>query len=191
MALISAQRKPSLREGLDDLVDRLLAEVRDGGELALRLRHQVADRLDAGALEAVVAADAEFELLDEDVVHRSAAALPAARLKRVATAGAVVEADRARARAEVLDAVLVGEDREAGDQDLRGLAQRRLRVDRPVRLDVQRELVEVRALADARLLDAVGDAADGAEDRVDRDHADRLIRRLVLLRRTVAATATD
>ena len=53
------------------------------------------------------------------------------------------------------------------------------------------ELVEVGALADAGLLDRVGDAADRAEDRVDRDHADRLIRRLVLLRRAVAAAATD
>ena len=37
----------------------------------------------------------------------------------------------------------------------------------------------------------VGDAADRAEDRVDRDHADRLVRRLVLLGRTVAAAAPD
>src|SRR4051812_36347164 len=157
---VGAQRQTPLREGLDDLVDRLLAEVRDGGELALRLRHEVADRLDTGTLEAVVAADAELELLDEDVVHRPAAALAAALRKAMAPAGAVVEADRARARPEVLDAVLVREDREAGDQDLRGLAQRRLRVDRPVRLDVQRELVEVGALTDARLLDAVGHTAD-------------------------------
>src|SRR3954454_14467139 len=113
---VGPQRKPALREGLDDLVDRLLAEVRDGGELALRLRHEVADRLDAGALEAVVAADAEFELLDEDVVHRPAAALPAALRQAMPAAGAVVEADRTRARPEVLDAVLVGEDRQARDQ---------------------------------------------------------------------------
>src|SRR3954464_9754811 len=55
---ISAKCKAALREGLDDLVDRLLAEVRDGGELALRLRHEVADRLDTGTLEAVVGAAA-------------------------------------------------------------------------------------------------------------------------------------
>src|ERR671910_1971077 len=86
---IRAQRQAPLREGLDDLVDRLLAEVRDGGKLALRLRHQIADGLDAGTLQAVIAADAELELLDEDVVHRPAAALTA-RLQRVATgAGAV------------------------------------------------------------------------------------------------------
>src|SRR3954454_21906636 len=189
-ALIGAQRKAALREGLDDLVDRLLAEVRDGGELALRLRHEVADRLDPGALEAVVAADAELELLDEDVVHRAAAALAATRGEGVRAAGAVVELE-ARTLAQVLDAVLVREDREARDQDLGRLTQRGLRVDRAVGLDVQRQLVEVRALADAGLLDAVGDAAHGREDRVDRNHADRLVGRLVLLRPAGAAGASD
>src|SRR5689334_25129564 len=90
-ALICAKCKAALREGLDHLVDRLLAEVRDGGKLALRLRHEVADRLDAGPLEAVVAADAELELLDEDVVHRAAAALPALGERDAPGAGAVVE----------------------------------------------------------------------------------------------------
>src|SRR3954467_12517006 len=114
---VSPQRQAPLRKGLDDLVDRLLAEVRDGRELALRLRHEVADRLDAGALETVVAAHAELELLDEDVVHRAAAALAAARGQRGRAAGAVVEL-QARGLAQVLDAVLVGEDREARDEDL-------------------------------------------------------------------------
>src|SRR3954463_12784264 len=88
---VSAQRQAPLREGLDDLVDRLLAEVRDGGELALRLRHEVADRLNAGALEAVVAAHAELQLLDEDVVHRAAAALGAAGDEGAVLARAVVQ----------------------------------------------------------------------------------------------------
>src|SRR5688572_32557073 len=93
MGLVGAQRQTPLREGLDDLVDRLLAEVRDGGELALRLRHEVPDRLDAGTLEAVVRADAQLELLDEDVVHRATAALAAALGQHAAGAGAVVEAE--------------------------------------------------------------------------------------------------
>src|SRR5215210_1209454 len=49
---VGPECQASLRQRLDDLVDRLLAEVRDGGELALGLRYQVADRLDPGALEA-------------------------------------------------------------------------------------------------------------------------------------------
>src|SRR5919198_4833179 len=75
---VGAERQASLRERLDDLVDRLLAEVRDRGQLALGLGDQVADGLDPGALEAVVGADAELELLDQDVVHRRAAGAPAA-----------------------------------------------------------------------------------------------------------------
>src|SRR5215210_3721321 len=71
MALVVAQREAALVEGLDHLVDRLLAEVRDRVELALGLRDQVADGLDARALEAVVRAHAELELLDQDVVHRA------------------------------------------------------------------------------------------------------------------------
>src|SRR4051795_7664437 len=69
--LVVAERQPAGMQRLDDLVDRLLAEVRDRVELALGLRDEVADGLDAGPLEAVVRADAELELLDEDVVHRA------------------------------------------------------------------------------------------------------------------------
>src|SRR5919199_1458261 len=88
--LVLPQPQPAGVERLDDLVDRLLAEVRDRVELALGLRDEVADRLDAGPLEAVVRADAELELLDEDVVHRRAAGA-AAGCERGAGARAVVE----------------------------------------------------------------------------------------------------
>src|SRR3954454_18609179 len=172
--LIIAQVQPARVERLDDLVDRLLAEVRDRVELALGLRDEVADGLDAGTLEAVVRAHAELELLDEDVVHRArraAAAVERARAVALELAG--------RTGAQLLDAVGVGEDRQLRDEDLGGLAQRGLRVDRPVGLDVERELVVVGALADARLLDRVRHAAHGREDRVDRDDADRLVGRLV------------
>ena len=47
-----------------------------------------------------------------------------------------------------------GEDRQLRDQDLGRLAQRRLRLDRAVGLDVERELVVVGALTDAGRLDA-------------------------------------
>src|SRR3954451_11874782 len=72
--------EPSFRSGvaevetarlqrLDDLLDRLATEVRDRRQLRLRLLQQVADRLHAGALQAVVGADPQLELLDQDVVH--------------------------------------------------------------------------------------------------------------------------
>src|SRR3954453_11743980 len=92
---------------------------------------------------------------------------------------------------QLLEPVGVGEDRERRDQDLGRLAQRRLRLDGAVGLDVERELVVVRALADARRLDLVRHALHGREDRVDRDHADRLVGRLVVLGRRVAAAAPD
>src|SRR6185312_2779323 len=71
LSLVVAQRKPARVQRLDDLVDGLLAEVRDRGQLALGLADQVPDRLDPRALQAVVRPDAELELLDEDVVHRA------------------------------------------------------------------------------------------------------------------------
>ena len=84
--------------------------------------------------------------------------------------------DAAGAGVAQLDHALgVGEDRQLRDQDLGGLAQRGVRVDRAVGLDVERELVVVGLLTDTGLLDVVGDTTDRREDRVDRDHADRLV----------------
>src|SRR4029453_10300235 len=71
--LPGAEPQPARVESLLDLLDRLAAEVRDRGQLRLALLHQVADRLDAGALEAVVGADPELELFDQDLVHAAGA----------------------------------------------------------------------------------------------------------------------
>jgi hypothetical protein len=68
--------------------------------------HEVADRLDADALEAVVRADAELELLDREVLHPVRERRLAARRRR------------RRGLAEALDLLDVGEDRELADQDL-------------------------------------------------------------------------
>src|SRR5579864_4145830 len=178
---VAPQREAVLREGLLDLFDRLLAEVRDGRELVLRLHDEVADRLDADALQAVVRADAELELLDREVLH------PA----REARIGADAVAGDDRLLAEALDPVDVGEDRELADEDLGRLRERILRIDRAVGRDVEHELVVVRALTDARRLDRVRDAADGREDRVDRDDADRVLRPAIQLGRVVPAAAAD
>ena len=76
----------------------------------LGLLHEVADRLDAGALQAVVGADAELELLDQDVVQPVGAGAAGA----VGSAGAAPAASRRPGRArQLLDAVGVGEDRQA------------------------------------------------------------------------------
>src|SRR3954452_11754503 len=113
-----AQLQPARLERLDDLFDRLATEVRDGRQLRLGLLQQVADRLDAGALEAVVRADAQLELLDQDVVHALRAGAPHG--VRAGDAGRPLEAVAA---AKLLEALGIGEDRERLDQDLRSLAQ--------------------------------------------------------------------
>src|SRR5690349_17293917 len=99
-----------LRKGLLDLFDRLLAEVRDRSQLGLRLRDEVADRLDADALEAVVRANAELELLDREVLHP-------ARERDGGSLDPTVGGGGSRL-AEALDLLEVGEDRELPDQDL-------------------------------------------------------------------------
>src|SRR5213082_2990600 len=91
-----------LLQRLLDLFDRLLAEVRDRCELGLRLGDEVADRLDADALQAVVRADAELELLDREVLH------PAR--ERDGRLADTVDALRGRSLAEALDLLDVGED---------------------------------------------------------------------------------
>src|SRR5204862_7713400 len=68
-SVVAAEPQAVLGQRLLDLLDRLLAEVRDRAELVLRLRDEVADRLDADALEAVVRPHAELELLDREVLH--------------------------------------------------------------------------------------------------------------------------
>src|SRR3954451_21211032 len=118
-----------LLERLAHFLDRLLAEVRDRGQLLLALHHEIADRLYPDPLETVVRADAELELLDREVLHpvrerglRSRPTLDRGGL------------------AEALDAIEVGENRELADEDLGRLAERILRIDRTVGRDVHREL---------------------------------------------------
>src|SRR3954471_4909351 len=176
--LVAPQVEPVGREGLLDLLDRLLAEVRDRGELVLRLADEVADRLDADALQAVVRADAELELLDREVLHP-------VRERRLGGLG------RGSGLAEALDLVHVGEDRKLPDEDVGALADRVAWLDRAVRRDVEAQLVVVGALPDAGGLDVVRDTPHRREDGVDRDHADRVLRPSVQLGRHVASAAAD
>src|SRR3954468_6340621 len=163
--LVVAQAQPAGVQGLDHLVDRLAAEVRDRRQLALALGDEVADGLDARALEAVVGAHAELELLDEDVVHRAARLRhrPPARRADLRRSVAVAAVERRHAAADRGD-LGVREDLQVRDQDLGGLAQRVLRLELAVGLDVERQLVVVGALPDAGRLDRVGHAADRRED---------------------------
>src|SRR5215218_6620047 len=101
-----AQRQPASVECLLDLLDRLAAEVRDRRQLGLRLLHEIANRLDARTLEAVVGAHSQLELLDQDVVDPTGAGGTGAVAPDPLGAG-----DEGRALvAQRLDAVGVGED---------------------------------------------------------------------------------
>src|SRR3954452_17339990 len=96
-SVVAAEPQAVLGQRLLDLFDRLLAEVRDRSELVLGLRDEVADRLDADALQAVVRAHAELELLDREVLHPVRE-----RLRRGRAVG------RGVLRPEALDVVDVG-----------------------------------------------------------------------------------
>src|SRR5947209_9987165 len=136
-AAVAAEREPVLRQRLLDLFVRLLPEVRDRSELVLGLHDEIADGLDADALEAVVRADAEPELLDREVLHPVRQ-----RHLRLGPVGC-------SAVGQPLDALDVREDRELLDQDLRRLPDCVLRRDRAIRRHVEPQLVVVRPLADA------------------------------------------
>src|SRR4051812_26634477 len=177
---VPAQVEAVRLERLLDFLDRLLAEVRDRGELVLALRDEVTDRLDADALEAVVRADTELELLDREVLHPVS--------ERLGRAAAV---RRRLLHVAALPDVDVGEDRELPDQNLRRLRDRLLRIDRAVGRDIEAELVVVGPLPDARRFDVIRDATDGREDGVDRYDADRRLRAAREIRRRVAAAAAD
>src|SRR3954471_15875394 len=156
-----------------DLVDRLLAEVADVHQFGLRLLHDVADGVDALALQAVVGTNRQVQLLDRDlVVARELVGL--GRTHR-----------HARRLGQVREQVDQLEQRAAGG------GERLSRRDRAVGLDVENQPVAVGHLLDAGVLDRVADLADGREDRVDRDHADRIARLLVLIGHAVADAALD
>src|SRR5688572_1934295 len=154
--LLLPQAETELLELGLDLVDRLLAEVADIHQLGLRLLHQVADGVDALSLEAVVRTDRKVQVLDRDRV----------------VAGLILVLRRTDG-----DARRLGQVREELDELEQGSARGRERLargDRAVRLDVQDQTVTVGHLLHARVLDRVGDLTDGREDRVHRDHADRI-----------------
>src|SRR5688572_32294007 len=126
-----AEREPVALEHFLDLRERLLAEVRRAQQLHFRALHEVADVVDVLGLQAVRTADRELQLVDR------------AQQDRVG--------QRARlARGRLALALEVHEHGQLLLQDAPGAADRLVRVDRAVGLDVDDQLVEVGALLDAR-----------------------------------------
>ena len=87
--------------------------------------------------------------------------------------------------------VVADEDIEVVAKDGGGLKQRVVRRDATVGPDVEDQLVVIGALADTRVLHRVLDAGDRREDRVDGDHADRLVGMLVFVAGGEAAADLD
>ena len=160
-------------EALLHLVERLLAEVAHPEQVVVLELEQLADLDDVVALERVVGPHRQVELLDRHVEH--------VRGELGDAAGGLVAGDGGHAD---------GDERpELVDEDLGRVAEGLLGRDRPVGLDLDRELVVVGHLTDAHALDPVVDLADRREDRVDRDDADR--QRLGALGAQVADAALD
>jgi hypothetical protein len=80
-----------------------------------------------------------------------------------------------RACSSPLPLLEVDEDRELLLEDLRGVGHGVRGLDRAVRPDLERELVVVGHLTDARVGDGVVHLADRREERVDRDGADGML----------------
>ncbi len=162
----AAQRQPLLH-----LVEALLAEIAHPQQLVVAQGEELTDLRDVVALQAVVRAHREVELLDRRVEQVRAGA----DRQLVATGG--------RATADV------GEAAELPHEDVGRLGECRLRRRRPIGLDLEHELVEVRHLADARVLDLEVHAAHRGEDGVDGDDADRHV--LGVLGRAIADSRLD
>src|SRR6201996_1075355 len=158
-----------------DFLDGLRAEVPYIEEVLLAAGHELADRVDALALEAVVRANREVQVLDgQSQVRRQGR----------------VRGRRANVDAFGVDVELAGQ----AEQLDQGLARTRHRVPRPdggLGLHVEDQPVKVGPLLNTGRLDLVADPGHRGVDRVDGPPADLLAGLLVLGRRDVAATALD
>src|SRR5689334_16607028 len=158
-----------------DLVDRLLPEIPYIEEIGFRAADQLADRVDALALEAVVRADGQVQLLD--------------RQRQVGSQLGVL---RRRADVDALRGfVQLAGQPEQLHQGRAGRGQRGPGGDRGLGLHVDDQPVEVGTLLDTGGLDTVRDLEYRRVDRVDRDPADLGTGLLVLRRGDVPATALD
>src|SRR3954454_17426008 len=145
--LLGAQRQAALVELHDDLVEGLLAEVRDGQEVVLGLLEQLADRVDLRPLEAVARTLRQVEVLDREV--------------EIGRAGGRA-GDLAELEAHGVVAHL-GDEAHERAQRVAGGGERLARRDRTVGLDVEHEAIEVGRLLDAGGLHVERDATHGRE----------------------------
>src|SRR6185437_4561740 len=154
-----------------DLGERLLAEVWRAQQLHFRPLHQIADVMDVFGLEAVGAAHRELELIDRTQQDR-------------------IELHLGRLGGRLFFALQIDEDGELILQDASGATDGLFRLDRAIGLDVDDQLVQVRALLHTCRLDRVGHTTHRAEGGVQQQPADRaalFLEAHALHRRTIAA----
>lgn len=163
------------RQLVDDLFERLAAEVAHLHHVVLGLGDQILDGVDVGALEAVEAAHGQVELLDGELKH-----LVALRLRLLDDGGAGAHR-----------VAQVGEEREVVAEDLGAQRHGVTRGDRAVRPDLKRQLVKVGHVAHAGVLHRVVDLVDGGVDRIHRDRADDVLRGLVAVGGDIAAAVAE
>src|SRR5580700_8929990 len=162
---LHAQGEAHVGQDLLDLLQALAAEVLRLEHVLLGALHQLANELDVRVLQAVRATDAELELVD------AAEQVLVERLLFGTRRGVL----------RLLGLFEVDEDRELLLQNLGRVGDGVLRLHAAVRPDLERQLVVVRLLTDARVGHRVVDLADRREERIDGDGANRHARRLVSL----------
>src|SRR5579872_7471830 len=172
LRLWRAQGEAALGELLLDLVDRFLAEIAHVHDLVFCLLQQLGDLGDPGALQAVVRAYREVELVDRNVPVGERLSLFGGHL-------------------DLSTAAEVDEQRQLVLQDLGGGRKRLVGGDAAVGLDLEDQAVVVGRLADARVFDVIRDLADRREDRIDRDQPDDVLDVALLLCGDVAAPLLD
>src|SRR5437016_1372174 len=169
------RKEAALYQLFFDLIERLATEVAQAQQVFFAERHQLAHFRDFVCFETVQGTHGKIQVLDWHVRQP--------RRQIVALLGRHVR---------VFDALRKSrEQAEMRRELLGGLADRLVRLDGPVRPDLEDQLVPVRLLANAGLLDQKIRLDDRAEDRIDRNHTDWLAFFLIALRRHIAFAALD
>src|SRR4051812_18595946 len=156
---LHAQREATRGKNFLDFVERLATQVRGLEQLVLGALDQVTDVIDVLGLQAVGRAHRQFQFVDR--AQQDRVELLRAALHRLVEGGQFA-------------AFQLREHRELLDQDLGGGAHGVFGGDGAVGLDLDDQLVQVRALLDAGALDDVAHALDGRERRVEDDAANGL-----------------
>src|SRR6266542_11122 len=171
---LHAERQATRCEHFLDLIERFATEVRRLQKLGLGALDQIAEVVDVLGLEAVGRAHRELEIVDRAQQGR-------VDLRRRALGG------------RLIGALQIGEHGQLLDEHARGVADRLLRLDDAVGLDVEHELVEIGALLDTRAFHRVAHLAHRRERRVEQDAANRAAAFGLdaRSRRLVAATLLD